>query len=589
MENNYRWLSVPIGSIKRLVIDGSNLCYKLYCRNGHKWVKGGDYPGFHSTVTAFFDQLRKHGICLDIILDGIDYKEEKTATHRERQEQRFEQIQREQVSRADSEASVLPLFARLVFVDALQDADLPFRIADGEADAEIVAVANFYGCPVLAEDSDFYIFNIKGGYIPLQHFFEVLEGQADVRVYNTTSMAKQFKIQDHDLRLLIPAILGNDFMKGVPYPHLYNSKTIVQSISQCLSVRQFLDSVPDGVDKEKLLENYSQAASLYNDVKLVDNPAEFNEVTSLNVPEWILKRYREGCFAPQMVKAIMTHKCILPVVVDDMRSKCAHYVGLRIRQFTYGILISQQSVTETIRDIGKFGTPPRLTDKVTPCRKLDPVPVSLDMIGHLTITDRIQILCSVLHCCKLVEGQTTNLVDCIPPEWQLVMASCIYWYKKARPTPTHRLLRALIHCLIVCHDGHKASQVQYLAPGSNQDFLETLHAYAQWQSTYGDAVALNQLLMEPFKYVSPAYLYSGEIAMHYAAICYQSETCILTDQDQSKLYDCLMRPFSEMRSKHVTTARTHQKPRVIAKIGRPETFAHPNRFALLQKESHSEQ
>ena len=567
MEDNYQWLSVPIGSIKRLVIDGNSLCYKLFEKNRHEWVMGGDYPGFHRTVTAFFDKVQKLGIHLHIILDGIDYKEEKTTTVRKRQEQKFEQIRF-----GRSAASVLPLLARLVFVDALQGADLLFYIADGEADAEIAAVANFYRCPVLADDSDFYIFNIIGGYIPLQHFFETLEDETDdVGVYNIPSMAHQFNLQDRDLRLLIPAILGNDFMMQVPCPNLRNPGAIIRSIrrSGCLSMRQFLDSVPDSLDKKRLRENYSKAAALYNDVKPLHDPAELSEVTNLNVPKWMLDQYRKGCLAPQMVKALMTHKCILPVVVDDVTSKCAHYIGQRIRQYTYGILDSQQlqPVQETVRD---NGTPPRLTDKERQCRQLVP-PLSLDMICGLQITEKTQILCSVL-CCH-------TLVDCIEAEWQLVMASCIYWYKKAKPTPMHHLVKALVQCMVVCHDGQTAaSQREYSAPKGDRNFLETLHAYAQWQCTYFDAVALNQLLMEPLKYVSPACLYSGEVAMHYAAICSQSETCELTE-DQNMLYNHLMKPLRKL----MHDSSPHKKPQVMKQIG---MFSHPNRFAVLQ-ESHS--
>lgn len=449
MRDNYEWLCVPIGSIKRLVIDGSNLCYKLYEENDHEWVMGGDYPGFHRTVTAFLGKLQTLGIqSLHIILDGIDYKEEKTTTVRKRQEESYEQIRRHQSRK--SAASVLPLLARLVFIDALRSGDLPFYIADGEADAEIVALANFYGCPVLADDSDFYIFNIKGGYIPLQQFFETLEDITEVRVYDTISMAQQFNLQDRDLRLLIPAILGNDFMKQVPYPHLQNPEAIIQTISRCLSVTQFLDHVPDRVDKGSLHENYSKAAVLYNDVKLIQNTAELSELTNLNIPKWMLERYRKGCLAPQVVTALMTHKRILPVVVDDIKSKCAHYVGLRIRQYMYGILNCHQPVQETARDNGTT----HLTDKERQCLQFDP-PLSLDMICGLDDTEKSQILCSVLRCHKLV--------DCIAQEWKLVMASCIYWYKKAKPS--HHLLKALVKCLVTCHGGHMAaSQRDYTVP-----------------------------------------------------------------------------------------------------------------------------
>ena len=176
MDNKYdRWVVVPVGSIKQLVVDGNNLCYKLYHGNGHEWTHGGDYPGFSRAVTAFFCKLRQYGIDVVVILDGIDYKEEKTATARKRKEDGFELIRRHQLGRSVSAAIdgiVLPILAKMVFIDCLQVAGIPFHVVDGEADEDIVAVANYYRCPVLAEDSDFYIFNIEGGYIPVQHFLK---------------------------------------------------------------------------------------------------------------------------------------------------------------------------------------------------------------------------------------------------------------------------------------------------------------------------------------------------------------------------------------------------------------------------------
>jgi len=54
-------------------------------------------------------------------------------------------------------------------------------------------------------------------------------------------------------------------------------------------VKQYLDSVPDRVD---IHENYSKAAKFYN-VKLKRNPAELSEITSLDVPKWILEQSRK--------------------------------------------------------------------------------------------------------------------------------------------------------------------------------------------------------------------------------------------------------------------------------------------------------
>ena len=346
----------------RLVIDGSNLCHKLYYQNDLEWTLGGDYPGFYKTVRTFFAILRRLRIDFDVIFDGIDCKSEKTVTVCQRREETYERIRRHQRGRTVSTHSVLPLLAKLVFMDALQDADAPLYIADGEADAEIVAVANFYECPVLSDDSDFFIFNIKGGYIRLKHFFKTLECGAMVRIYNVTSFAEQFNFQDLALRLLIPAILGNDFLEPVPYrgPGLDNPRNIIHSITHYPTITKFLDKLKDRDHRNRIEKNLTKAAALYN-VERVQNPEDLSTDTKLPLPGWILDRYRKGCFTPQMVSAIATRKCILPVVVDDIMSESSYCISLRIRQYIYGILI-QKKVQEVVRDKADTSLSERLTE-----------------------------------------------------------------------------------------------------------------------------------------------------------------------------------------------------------------------------------
>ena len=600
VDKHYVWHSVPISSIERLVIDGNNLCYNLYYRNGVEWSLGGNYPGFFKVVKTFFEKLQGLHIGFYVILDGIDYKEEKTATVLQRKLQSYERIRKNQRpaernmdaanGRSASEDGVLPLLGRMVFTDALRDAGVPFLIADGEADAEIVAVANFHQCPVLADDSDFYMFNIKEGYFPLRHFFRALEGTADcVKKYHVTSFADQFLHQNINLRLLIPAILGNDFLKRVVYPGLDNPETIIHCISRHSTSEDFLDKMPDTVDQESLHGNFSKAAALYN-AELRKDPKELSEVTNLHLPEWLLSQYREGHFAQQMVSAIMTHKSILPAVVDDIMSQSSLSVSEKIRQCIYGILIQDvQSVQETVRN--KATT--CLHDKPTELLllKTKSEPLTLNKICDLKSSRKPSLqltknLCHVLYCQKSVHH-----IRELSEEWRLVSASLIYWYRNAEPTPSYYLVEALVQCFIICHSDSSdlvpLSQADWKF--SHQDFLEALHAFAQWQCTYNDAVALNQLLQEPFKYISPACLYSGKVAMHCASLCSQSQMHSFTPE-QHEQYDSLMnliptKPKDDTQAGLVDKeSYATENPRATQTV----TFTHPNPFELLQEQSPSE-
>ena len=103
---------------------------------------------------------------------------------------------------------------------------------------------------------------------------------------------------------------------------------------------------------------------------------------------------------------------------------------------------------------------------------------------------------------------------------------------------------------------------------------------------YNDAVALNQLLQEPFMYISPARLYSGKVAMSCAS---QSQMHSFT-QEQYERYVSLM-ILIPTTSKNDTQAGLVNKgsyatenPRVTQAV----TFTHPNPFELLQEQSPSE-
>ena len=60
---------------------------------------------------------------------------------------------------------VFPSLGAEVYVNVLEELKIEYIVVDHEADDSIVGIANFYKCPVLSSDSDFYLFNIKGGYV----------------------------------------------------------------------------------------------------------------------------------------------------------------------------------------------------------------------------------------------------------------------------------------------------------------------------------------------------------------------------------------------------------------------------------------
>ena len=84
---------------------------------------------------------------------------------------------------------------------------------DGESDPAIALLANEYNCPVLSEDSDYYIFDLNVGYIPLSSL-KITSKPIQCSIYVRNDLCREYGVNS-DLCLAIPAILGNDFIPSL--------------------------------------------------------------------------------------------------------------------------------------------------------------------------------------------------------------------------------------------------------------------------------------------------------------------------------------------------------------------------------------
>ena len=215
------WKEDKLGNY--LVIDGCSLYYHLY--NFH-WIKGGQYTDYRSNIMKFFRALQSSAVESIVVIDGYDYPEEKSDTISERNDSKARRVCNQfTVAMADSDTSsrvsarsakttVLPFLALNVFQDVLCELNVTCIMVDGEADDEIVRLANFYSCPVLSNDSDFYMFPLKGGFIQL-NMLNWRVHPVTAKVYHMDEFLKQFKLGHESLRFIIPAICGNDFLPAI--------------------------------------------------------------------------------------------------------------------------------------------------------------------------------------------------------------------------------------------------------------------------------------------------------------------------------------------------------------------------------------
>ena len=320
IKENYQWKSVRVQPGSKIVIDGYSLCYPLYYQH-HAWQLGGDYREFYETVSNYFQRLKQLKIEPYIVIDGVDYDNVKLATNRRRFEQRLANIE----SRKES---VLPLFAKSVFVDVLRDFGLNFYVANGEADQDVVSLANYLGCHVLGKDSDFFVFNIEQGYIPICDLDSgsVVDLGGKVKCFLYYDFDVQFSLCDPDLRLYLPVFLGNDFQEG------YSSSRL--GIGSNMLMNEIVYKI-GGIEEENKCDG--QALRIKKKVHLFYRiPSRSYEFLAKSTflctrnratPQWALDLYKRGKFVHELMNLLSSpppKTWEYSVVIEDIKKKPVH-------------------------------------------------------------------------------------------------------------------------------------------------------------------------------------------------------------------------------------------------------------------------
>ena len=585
----------------RVVIDGNNLIHTLHTMD---WSNGGQYPEYRKEVRAFFKALQTKGIEPIVILDGVDYEERKTAVMMRRRREGIQYIQ----SRISNHPTrplqccgrIIPGLCSREFIMALSDLGVSFFVADGEGDETIARVANHYSCPVVSNDSDFYIFRLKGGYIPYDRFFwesTPITGE----VYYLEAFAKQFKFQDVALCYAIPAIVGNDFLP--PCSHWYmNSivpdgenrfKAICQYLSEFHSLEFYIRSRLGGPTQESRCLQSQAQYSIPKSQSCEDlaKSTVLKHHDGSDFPQWLIHHFRYGWVPSFVMEAAVLHKVLFPVVPDNFLKSSSITSSQTIREALYALLRCE-CVTEYIRDgldVVGYAVPSLSLQE-------GDKPPTLSSITSLSPHRRQKILLNILQCDRCIKDRFRGKYR----DWRLVAAATMFWAKHTNIS-TH-IAKALLLCFLICSGlKRRLTEIRQKCRipidfRRSQKWLDTLHAFAQWQSTYHDAVALNAVLMEPLRVSSLAALYDGHIAMSLASLSNIDLASTRYDIDAT-LYEILKEavlsslvppdPGPSHKAEGATAKKSQiKKPQVPP--SQESVFAHANRFALLQLDSDTE-
>ena len=546
-KNFHNWHPVTWTNWDGVIIDGNNICYALYNEN-HSWVDGGEYKEFSQTVAEFFKQDDfKHIKKIIVVFDGFDLDTSKEETQRQRRVESMEAMFEVQNGAPSGRKFGAPLHIVGTFMEVIREMDIEFYVAEGDADKVIASLANHHKCPVLSSDSDFFIFDLKCGFV---HFNRHLKGKNSF--YEIAQFQREFELQHYELCLLIPVLCGNDFAdRAFESP----SNRLLSTLRKYNSGTDFIQSPdkPDGMTLDMLESARSQygpleSVSAYLPGGLISNPALGS------MPEWVLAKLKDGKFCSQLLAVCHGKSILMPRVVEVIEMESAWRISRNIRWRLYGFmgLSKEQEVIEIIRK----DSCPRLSEEVVwpkPTNfKEPPEPVHIHSIGRMSDEMRSDLILVGLECNRiLTNGDIKLIFSELSDQWKLPLAATFFWYRQLKePNPdlvkTLDLVKALLLCFFTCSEVIEDKSIAEPNLTGQQRAIrhQSLHAFAQWQCVYFDAVALNYLTQEPFHTTSPARLYSGKVAMFYALASLSGphwvNRFIARDSEQRRLFKELL-------------------------------------------------
>ena len=395
-----------------------------------------------------------------------------------------------------------------------------------EADAEIASLASAWSCPVLSNDSDLFIFDIKGGYIPLSSF-QWKSSRLKANIFHRRKLVSHLGIRP-ELVPLFASLAGNDYvswdmLRGFRLAmnlskeekfleianflcKLPNSCTVEEAIKsavQLVSSQQSRDQLRQAVNHS--LQEYTITKS--NLLRYFESNEVYSSLRTQNdceIEEWILCRFRAGRFPVKCMSTLTTGINFLKPQVENCLAieVSANHCSQSLRRLVYGILYDAAAHGEggnMVRveewyDINIFW----LDRQIFTFQDVSPPPpppqegvvLGTSLIPSLHKEETTQILLDALD-------SNTSYITSLPEKFKLIAASLSYLVKNAQPMLEMNHLVALICCCVDLHEKLITRTIANREVPSHTFDLKAVQSFSQWQCVLRDAIDLNIILQEP--------------------------------------------------------------------------------------------
>jgi len=485
-----------------VIVDGNNLYHFLYYYFRVPVRYGGDYDTFDACVQYFFRTLAACHVTPYVVFDGgYDADNRKLPTVLRRARDRCAMAGS---LAAGGRGKVLPILAQETFRCALDRLGVAHVTCDSEADEEIAALANHFRCPVMSNDSDFYVYDLAGGFIVFDYINLQLRHLANesgdaahylaVQIYHVDTLLAKFAAMERRMVALFATLQGNDvierrhflpFFSAVKLPPAGRTMTggkfaapkepmlrlllwLEQMGSFDAAVRVVMTHTPvtQRSNVESLLKasvrsythptatppTHHAAEQCLTLTSGRDAPPEVRHPTEYacsvksfgdrELPAWFVERIRHGDVPVMALNAIVLRRLILLAQVEVMNRPSTYICALPVRAAIYRILLSVDFPVDA-----QEMAPVNEYDRMHKNLRCQQVASSCGACQLPTLEEipKMDALAREAILLK-VFGAAPGTFDGLPIDAQLIVAVTSYWVRQATPSVSIEHLVALLLC-----------------------------------------------------------------------------------------------------------------------------------------------
>ena len=306
-----------VSTNKKLVLDAMSILYFIWGDKSmdiHRILYNIDQ--FKKSVEDFLLELTRRGFSIELVLFDGATEPLKLLETVSRQHKRIESINSilqfiDMNTNSDifpkEISSVLHPLLELYLMEQLREMRIPYRISLREADSDVAKSAKEIGAIAVSNDSDYYMFDIPEGYMPLFFLKDNIP-----KIYKRERLLKIFDLQVEDLPK-IAKFMGDDYNKEIiPLNEWDRFEKCIKMIKNDVII-----------DEEEICT-----------IVDINNLKEIKDVLTDEQYE----RFLKGTYDYKLVDIKVGMPFISPMTFEDTRQMSSWIITRPIRQELYGII-----------------------------------------------------------------------------------------------------------------------------------------------------------------------------------------------------------------------------------------------------------